>query len=145
MASMGSLPSILDTKAESSVLFHFKCDHQPRFPFFMFRPRLSLEFSVLNNSASGQPVVGLCNGLVGGSNRRQLWRNKPLRVMDMGSVEGEGGVEAEDTLQATIEKSKKVLAMQRNLLQQVLISHCYHCCLSMEHLLLIFIEYFFNR
>lgn len=137
MASIGSLPSILETKAESSVLFHFKCPHRPRFPFFMFRPRLSLEFSGLNNSARGQSVVGLCNGLVGGSSRRQLWRNKPLRVMDMDSVEGEGGVEAEDTLQATIEKSKKVLAMQRNLLQQVLTIHCYHCCLSMEYLLLI--------
>lgn len=43
-----------------------------------------------------------------------------MRVKGIGSVEGEGGDESEDTLHATIEKSKKVLAMQRNLLHQVL-------------------------
>lgn len=44
------------------------------------------------------------------------------RVEATGSDSSEsasGGDEPEDALQATIEKSKKVLAMQRNLLQQV--------------------------
>lgn len=119
MASIGSLPFILETKTESSVLFHIKSYHRSSFSFFMFRPRMSLEYSDLNVSGSGHSVVGLCNGLVGGS-RRQLWRNKPMIVKVMGPVEGEAGDESEDKLQATIEKSKKVLAMQRNLLHQVL-------------------------
>jgi starch synthase len=34
--------------------------------------------------------------------------------------EGASGDESEDALQASIEKSKKVLAMQRDLLQQVI-------------------------
>lgn len=84
----------------------------------MYRPRMSLESTGFSGSASGYSVVGLCSGLVGGCGRRQLWRNKPLRVMGMGSEDGSD--ESEDALQATIEKSKKVLAMQTKLLQQVL-------------------------
>lgn len=41
-------------------------------------------------------------------------------MSNKGSEEDESGYEPEDKLQTTIEKSKKVLEMQRELLQQVL-------------------------
>lgn len=119
MASIGSsLPFILETKTESSVLLHINSYHRLRLSFFMYRPRMSADSTGFTGSASGYSVLGLCSGLIGGCSRRRLWRKKPSRLMALGSEEGSD--ESEDTLQATIEKSKKVLAMQTKLLQQVL-------------------------
>ncbi|XP_048327644.2 granule-bound starch synthase 2, chloroplastic/amyloplastic [Ziziphus jujuba] len=118
MASIGSsLPFILETKTESSVLLHINSYHRLRLSFFMYRPRMSADSTGFTGSASGYSVLGLCSGLIGGCSRRRLWRKKPSRLMALGSEEGSD--ESEDTLQATIEKSKKVLAMQTKLLQQI--------------------------
>ncbi|KAL5582275.1 hypothetical protein UlMin_014717 [Ulmus minor] len=108
MASIGSLP--FDTKTESSVLLlHSKSYRRPRFPFFAYGRRKSLE-------CNGSSMVRLCNG-------GQLRRIKPLRAMEKSKKDFEESEsdddESEDAIHATIEKSKKVLAMQRNLMQQI--------------------------
>lgn len=98
MASIGSLPFIVKTKAESYVLLFGKNQHRPRLPFFSNEPKKSPNFSVFREGLS--------------------LRFNPVRAT---GGEGVSGVESEDAFQATIEKSKKVLAVQRDLLQQVIL------------------------
>ncbi|XVF14276.1 hypothetical protein REPUB_Repub09cG0044800 [Reevesia pubescens] len=102
MASIGgSSPFILERKGQSRLVFTFST----------FRPRKIKNLAVLNGSSTCGVSLFYKKG--------QLWRFKPVRVA--GSGDGIGGVgdDSEDTLQASIEKSKKVLAMQRELLQQI--------------------------
>lgn len=121
MASIKSLPFVIETKTESSVLLHSENSRRLRFPFFTNRRRRSVEVSLINCSASGySQAVELCSGQISSCTKGQLWRVKPVRAIRKVSVEGEDNDESEDALQATIEKSKKVLAMQRDLLQQVI-------------------------
>ncbi|KAM5581394.1 hypothetical protein ABKV19_010554 [Rosa sericea] len=121
MASIKSLPFVIETKAESSVLLHSENSRRLRFPFFTHRRRRAGEVSLISGSASGcSQAVGLCSGRISSCTKGQLWRVKPVRAIRKVSGEGvEDNGESEDALQATIEKSKKVLAMQRDLLQQI--------------------------
>ncbi|XVE83771.1 hypothetical protein DITRI_Ditri16bG0113200 [Diplodiscus trichospermus] len=101
MASIsGSLPFITQRKGES----------RPVFTFSTCSPRKIRSLTVLNYSTCGVSLF---------YNKGQLWRFKPVKVA--GSMDGVGGAadDSDDTLQATIEKSKKVLAIQRDLLQQI--------------------------
>ncbi|KAM1058844.1 hypothetical protein ACFX2B_023439 [Malus domestica] len=120
MASIGSLPCIIETKTDSSVLVHSIINRRLRFPFLTNRPRSSIEVSGINASAGGSSeAVGMCRGQNDWCSRGNLWRIKPLHAIGKSSAQGEDGGEPEDPLQATIEKSKKVLATQRELLQQI--------------------------
>ncbi|XP_008230773.1 PREDICTED: granule-bound starch synthase 2, chloroplastic/amyloplastic [Prunus mume] len=114
MASIGSLPFMIETKTESSVLLHSNNNRRLRFPFFTHRPGSSVEVSGINAE-----VVGMCSRQINWCTKGKLWKIEPLRATGKVSVEGEDGGEPEDALRATIEKSKKVLAMQRDLLQQI--------------------------
>ncbi|KAF2299461.1 hypothetical protein GH714_032029 [Hevea brasiliensis] len=96
MAFIGSVPFILKTKTESSLFLHRKNQHRSRFLVSAYRPIKSLSLPVSNG------VLSL--------------RFKPVRATGKEGFSGDG---SKDTLQATIEKSKKVLAMQRDLLQQI--------------------------
>ncbi|XP_022739289.1 granule-bound starch synthase 2, chloroplastic/amyloplastic-like isoform X2 [Durio zibethinus] len=99
MASIGgSSPFLIERQGES----------RPVFTFSTFRPRNIKSLAVLKGSTCGLSLF---------YNKGQLWRFKPVRVA--GSVDGVGGAAEEDTLQAAIEKSKKVLAMQRDLFRQI--------------------------
>ena len=120
MASIGSLSFFPESKTDTLVILNHKSYHRPRFPFFSNLPIKSLESTRFSSSALGS--LGLCNGgLIGVCSRgKQLQRNKPLRAIDKDSEAGESSDGSEDALQATIEKSKKVLALQRDLLQPVL-------------------------
>lgn len=122
MASIGSLSLIPETKrTDSYVILNTKSHHRPRFPFFSNLPRKCLDSTRFSSSSArgSSSVVGLGSGLIGGCRRGKLQRNKlTLRAIDKDSEAGEEG--PDDALQATIEKSKKVLALQRDLLQQVL-------------------------
>ncbi|OMP05935.1 Glycosyl transferase, family 1 [Corchorus olitorius] len=103
MASIGSSsspPFIIEKKGESRRVFSFST----------FRPIKNRSVGFLNGSTCGVSLF---------SDKRQLWRFKPMIVAASADGVGGGGDDSEDTLQATIEKSKKVLAMQRDLLQQV--------------------------
>ena len=96
MASIGSLSLVSEAKAESSAILLHRGNgysRRPRLPFFASLPRRGLQ---------SNPFKGLS-----------------LRAIAKGSEGSESRDESEDALQATIEKSKKVLAMQRDLLQQV--------------------------
>lgn len=48
-----------------------------------------------------------------------MWRIKRVKATGENSGEAASADESDDALQVTIEKSKKVLAMQQDLLQQV--------------------------
>ncbi|KAJ8775048.1 hypothetical protein K2173_020052 [Erythroxylum novogranatense] len=96
MASIGTLPFVLKIKPEGTVLSHSQNQYGPRFSIFMYRPRKSCKFGVSNHGFSP--------------------RFRPPRAANK---EEESGDVSEDTFQANIEKSKKVLAMQRELLKQI--------------------------
>ncbi|EEF30534.1 granule-bound starch synthase 2, chloroplastic/amyloplastic [Ricinus communis] len=97
MASLGSLPFIVEPKTESSILFHGKSQQRSsKFPSFAYRPNISYSFAISND---GFPL-----------------RLKSVRATGKDGVNSDG---SEDAIQTTIEKSKKVLAMQKDLLQQI--------------------------
>lgn len=97
MSSIGSLPFIIETtKAESPVLLSRKNKNRHKFSFFTCSTKKSHNLAVFNYGFSP--------------------KSKPVRAT---VEEGASGDESEDALQASIEKSKKVLAMQRDLLQQI--------------------------
>ncbi|KAF2313621.1 hypothetical protein GH714_012439 [Hevea brasiliensis] len=62
------------------------------------------------------PCLSLINGKPSYNSSTELLRFKPVRATGKEDISGDG---SEDTLQATIEKSKKVLAIQRDLLRQI--------------------------
>lgn len=119
-SSIGSCPFLVEAYAETSVLLQTTKSNRPfRFPSFAYQPRKCAEVSIKENSENyGKLVCGRSRGL--------LWRNTHLRAT--GKSSGASGEKdgAEDVLETTIEKSKKVLAMQRDLLQQVVFH--YLCC-----------------
>ncbi|RVW82628.1 Granule-bound starch synthase 2, chloroplastic/amyloplastic [Vitis vinifera] len=91
-------------------------DRRPRFSFPVYRLRMSPGCAVSKDSIFGYSRedcvrFSLCS-------RRQVLGSRGVRARGEGSVEGEDGDRLEDAFDATIEKSKKVLAMQRDLLQQ---------------------------
>ncbi|KAM3713839.1 hypothetical protein ACJW31_01G286800 [Castanea mollissima] len=111
MASAGLLPFTIETKSESPVLLHSVNHRRPRSSFFVYRPRKPLDYAGFSLS---------CDRLICGSGRGQQWRLTLPKVKAKGFAESEDDSnEVDDALQATIEKSKKVLAMQRDLLQQI--------------------------
>ncbi|CAA0828415.1 Starch synthase 2- chloroplastic/amyloplastic [Striga hermonthica] len=123
MASMGSFPSGVDT---SSFLHGAGHHHLRVIPLLAYGPR--------KKCAEVRGFVADCN-LAGVS--RNLAVDSTVRLSRCGrrrprtthfvkaAAEGGGGSDAEedeskeDALQATIEKSKKVLAIQKDLLQQI--------------------------
>ncbi|KAJ4832965.1 Sucrose synthase [Turnera subulata] len=95
-SSLVPFPFIIEAKAESLVLLPGKSQIRPSFPFSSSRPKRSNGCFVFGDGS--------------------FVRFKPVRATGEG---GESSNKSDDALQATIEKSKKVLAMQRNLLQQI--------------------------
>lgn len=118
MASMKSFP----TGVDSSILVRSANSHRPLISILAYRPRkvggvadcISTGFST-NSAADLLSRVSLCKGC--GGRRRRL--SVKTAAEAAGGGRGEKDDEAEDSLQATIEKSKKVLAIQKGLLQQV--------------------------
>lgn len=102
MASIGSsFPYMVETKSENSALVL----HRPGSCFNAFRVRKSPAFAVFSYSISGFPLR------FGG---KQTRRSKQY-------VKAKSENEGEDSLEAALaEKSKQVLAMQKELLHQVL-------------------------
>ncbi|KAK3036624.1 hypothetical protein RJ639_030193 [Escallonia herrerae] len=114
MASMGSLPFVIDTAIEGSILVHGKSYRRSKLPFFAYRPRKSLDFGGL--------TFGCSNVVAEDTARCSFCCHRVMNLKATGKDSGEVGESdehEEDTLHATIEKSKKVLAMQRDLLQQI--------------------------
>ncbi|KAJ8435022.1 hypothetical protein Cgig2_013672 [Carnegiea gigantea] len=128
MASLNSLPFTLETRLESRFLVNSPSGSQ----FLEHQQRRALDFGGSVDSRSGimkfmQHTVSSNHGRPslrtvrsgGGYGRGGFWRSKHVRLAKGNdSVDGEDSQDAEDAIQATIEKSKKVLAMQRELLQQ---------------------------
>ncbi|KAJ1399695.1 Starch synthase, catalytic domain [Sesbania bispinosa] len=108
MASLGSVPFLVETNVDTTVLLLHS--RNLKFP---------TKFSTINASAFTR---GLGRGRVNHSCSRGLqclWGTTHIRALGKSSGTSEDKEEPEDMLQATIEKSKKVLALQRELLQQI--------------------------
>ncbi|PIA62717.1 hypothetical protein AQUCO_00200621v1 [Aquilegia coerulea] len=114
MASIGSLSFFIETAMESSVL-HCGNLHRPRFLILGSRGRTTLDLR--SNVTMGLSVN--CENMIDECNRRRPWRSKSMRAMRINAKKSEDRDKSEDPLEATIEKSKKVLAMQKQLLDQL--------------------------
>ncbi|KAI3452297.1 hypothetical protein Pfo_008962 [Paulownia fortunei] len=122
MASMGSFP----TGVDSSILLRSTNHHRRMIPILASRPRKYVEvggFAYCNSAGFSRNLtvdlfsrLSLCSGCSG---RGRRWTTPHVNARTEGTGGGETDDESEDALQATIEKSKKVLAMQRDLLQQI--------------------------
>ncbi|KAG9139942.1 hypothetical protein Leryth_026298 [Lithospermum erythrorhizon] len=123
MASMGSFPFVVDTVVDSSVLLHSKNNRRPKLAYLSnSRPRRVLDLVEANGCAfGGVRVRGEdSNRLAFGGGVVQKWMmNHRVMVRGQASMEGESSSQSEDALQATIEKSKEVLARQKELLGQI--------------------------
>ncbi|KAJ8567069.1 hypothetical protein K7X08_019277 [Anisodus acutangulus] len=84
---------------ENSILLHSGDQFHPKLPIFAIRLK---KLSVAN-----------------GYSREQMWRIKRIKATGKSSGEGASANDSDEALQDTIEKSKKVLAMQQDLLQQI--------------------------
>lgn len=121
MASMGSFPFVIDTAMESNSAVQLQTWNyrRPKLPLFAFRPRKSViecgEFSELALGCMTVEDVTVGCGGVG-----RTWRIKHLKATGgNGAGAGTPSDDADDSLQVAIKKSKKVLAMQRDLLEQI--------------------------
>lgn len=114
MTSIGSLPFTIEAKgAETRALFHIKNRSRPRF----YRPRKSLNFAASRGFGTSRTAEDECiRVLSSGITSVRAARGDSV---DGGDIDGES---TEDALEATIEKSRKVLAMQRELLNQAVFS-----------------------
>ncbi|KAK7316351.1 hypothetical protein VNO77_35321 [Canavalia gladiata] len=114
MASMGSLPFLVETNADPTVILML---HNRN---LKFSPKIgTVHASAFEHSGA----TGFGRGRVNHRCSRGLLclvGNKQIRALRKSFGTGEEKDESEDdALQATIEKSKKVLALQRELLQQI--------------------------
>ncbi|TKY50254.1 Granule-bound starch synthase 2 [Spatholobus suberectus] len=115
MASMGSLPFLVETSADPSLMmmmmFH---NRSPKFaPKFGTVSASSLEHSGGRGWGRGRVNHRCSRGLL------CLVENKHIRALGKSFGTSEDKEESEEVLQAAIAKSKKVLALQRELLQQI--------------------------
>ncbi|XP_051140497.1 granule-bound starch synthase 2, chloroplastic/amyloplastic isoform X2 [Andrographis paniculata] len=120
MASMGAFSTGFDT----AILLN-----RAKTPVLGFRPRTGDKIGGFSDCSTAGVSRNLKEEIWGGvglslsngpRNRRRRWAEE-RRPKAAGEETGgaETGGESEDAVQATIEKGKKVLAMQRNLLQQI--------------------------
>ncbi|GAB2287842.1 Sucrose synthase [Dionaea muscipula] len=129
MASLSSIPFTIDTGNKTPVLLQKPKFHAPSSRFLAFRPGKSFECVGFRDSTSGyfglrgrvdngrpllfnERLVSLCRG-------DNYWRILRPRTKSEDATDGVDGREPDDALQETIKKSKKVLALQRELLQQI--------------------------
>ncbi|XP_057786239.1 granule-bound starch synthase 2, chloroplastic/amyloplastic-like [Salvia miltiorrhiza] len=118
MASMKSYS--FPTGVDSSILVRGANRHRPLISILAYRQRKvgdcnSPGFSS-NSTVDLLSRVSLCSGCGG---RRRRWANQGVKAAAAGGRADETDDEVEDSLQATIEKSKKVLAIQSDLLKQI--------------------------
>ncbi|GAB4827319.1 Sucrose synthase [Ancistrocladus abbreviatus] len=129
MGSLISFPFTIYARNESSSLLNKPSYLWPRSRFVAYNSENALDCVDFRISISGfLKIVGrnnhgksflLSDKLVSGWKRDGSCRIMKLRAKGEGSTQGKDGWDSEDALQATIQKSKKVLAMQRKLLQLI--------------------------
>lgn len=123
MTSIGYLPFAADIGVDGSALFQIRSFKRTRFLSLKVPPWKCIEGTV--SSGTFCPCGHLertgCGRLVGARSRaHQLRGPKYLRATSKDFVgPAEDADQKEDIYQATIEKSKKVLTLQRHLLQQI--------------------------
>ncbi|XP_077214335.1 starch synthase 2 [Tasmannia lanceolata] len=118
MATLGSFSLIFDPAMDKSVL-QSRTSFPRTFTFSTFYRRNNLDSGLNGGSFGG--VLGNEGKTMEKVCRGRVWRGKSLRATRKTGVKGEDddGDDRDNELQATIEKSKRVLAMQKDLLQQI--------------------------
>ncbi|XP_025624089.1 granule-bound starch synthase 2, chloroplastic/amyloplastic isoform X1 [Arachis hypogaea] len=120
MASIGSLPFLVEANADTTVLMlHTKNNnhHNRHHHYHHGALKFPAKFGTLSGSSVSENSRG--RGLGRGRVQHRCGR-RIIRAVGKSNGKSEDNDESEDeALQATIEKSKKVLAMQRELLQQI--------------------------
>ncbi|KAK7271796.1 hypothetical protein RJT34_27996 [Clitoria ternatea] len=117
MASVGSLPFLVETNGDSTLLMMILHSRNLK-----FSPKLgTVNASSFEYSGARGFGRGRLNYRCGSRGLLYLMgNNRHIRALGKSSGTSEDKDESEDdVLQATIEKSKKVLALQRELLQQI--------------------------
>lgn len=113
MASMGSFPAGVD----SSILLHSANHQRPVIHTPAYRSRKYVVVGV-SSTVDLFSRVSLCSGC---GDRRRRWKTHRVKATAEETGRGEtGDDDSDETLQATIEKSKKVIQVQKELLHQVL-------------------------
>lgn len=100
---------------ENCTVLHSGNQFQPKFPFLALKPKRFPIFVVGCSRVLGEDIVKL--SVTHGSSREQMWKIKATGKSSGKAANADD--ESDEALQATIEKSKKVLAMQKDLLQQI--------------------------
>lgn len=104
---------------DSSVILGSSNLRRPGFPLFSYNPRKVTSDSAFPSygflgEGGGRLSLGCACRIT-----RKVVAVKRIGAKISGSGEAQDEEESDDALQATIEKSKKALAMQKNLLNQV--------------------------
>lgn len=125
MASVvGSLRLVVDAKMDGALMLR-AAPNFGRSRTGYYKPRTVVEEDDLSCRFSLMRVSK-------GSDRALDWRIRCLNDDDKkGAAGGQDAEDSEAVIQDTIEKSKKVLQMQRDLLQQVIFYYC--LLLSLTH------------
>ncbi|GMH26982.1 hypothetical protein Nepgr_028825 [Nepenthes gracilis] len=129
MASLSSFPFTIGKSSKNSSVFQRPNYHGPRSHFLAnrlskpmgcvsFRDSMPGDFKGLMHDNHGRLFL-YNERLVSRCIRCSSWSITRLRAKGEDYTEAEEGTESEDALEATIEKSKKVLAKQRELLRQI--------------------------
>ncbi|XP_058083400.1 granule-bound starch synthase 2, chloroplastic/amyloplastic-like isoform X2 [Magnolia sinica] len=130
-SSLGSLSFFIGTVMENSVLLSNRSGHQRRYAINAFHGKSSLDSGVSSCKFGFQKLADRENFAGISSNgrntidqhrRRKFGWRKGLRATDKNAVKGgneDSDDDVPDSLQETIEKTKKVLALQKDLLQQI--------------------------
>ncbi|KAL3525926.1 hypothetical protein ACH5RR_014298 [Cinchona calisaya] len=119
-SSMGSFPFVIDTAAMDSLVISQSGNlRRTKLPFLAYRPR---KISSDSSTFGSFRLLGEDTGrlsLCCGCSMTRKWMLKRVKATGSGSGEVESGEDSDDALQATIEKSKKVLSLQKDLLNQI--------------------------
>lgn len=119
MASVGHFPSAIEASLDGLICLHSGNPPRSTFPLLAFRPRRLNADVMLGSSKTllqdEMRSLSLCCGI----RKSPKWKSMRVYSSSNDPAGNDAGEESEDALQASVEKSKKVLAMQRNLLNQI--------------------------
>lgn len=113
-SSTGSFPFVIHAALDSSFLPYSR----PKLPLLAYRRRKSTSDSKFVSCRLLDEGISRLSSCCGSTMTRK-WTLQRLSAAGRGSGEVQSGEESDDALQATIEKSKRVLALQKDLLNQI--------------------------
>ncbi|XP_027153219.1 granule-bound starch synthase 2, chloroplastic/amyloplastic [Coffea eugenioides] len=117
-SSTASFPFVIHPALDNSVIPYSGNHRRPKLPLLAFRPRKFTSDSKFGSCGLLNEGIASLSSCCGSTMTRK-WTLQRFNATGSGSGEVQSGEESDDALQATIEKSKRVLAMQKDLLNQI--------------------------